>query len=51
MLDFPKTPDDVGRDLDAAAIRAGRAGGHVKEARQGVLGAARAGKFQIWWCY
>ena len=42
-----KTLDDVGRDLNAAAVRAERSGGHAQEARQGILGAARSGKFQI----
>ena len=44
MSDLPNAPDDVGRDLDAAAVRAERAGGHAQEARQGLLGAACAGK-------
>ena len=55
MFDFEyRTPTDhVGRDLDAEAVRAERAGGHTQEARQGVLRAARAGMssilFQMWW--
>ena len=45
------TPDDVGRDLDVAAVRAERPRGHAEEARQGILGAARTGKsqFVIWY--
>ena len=41
------TSDDVGRDLDAAAVRAERPRGHAQEARQGILGAARTGKSHI----
>ena len=49
MSDLPNAPDDVGRDLDAATVRAECARGHTQETRQGLLGVAGTGKFQIWW--